>query len=460
MHARPNPWLLLAILALTAVPAWRPTAPALAQAARPNILLIITDDQRFDTLEYMPFVQRELVARGITFSNAYVTTPLCCPSRASILTGLYARHHGVLENNGEHGGVTAFDPTSTLATWLEAADVKTMLVGKYLNGYADYSIPPGWDEWFGLWDNGERYYNYAINDGGRRRVFGFREEWYSSDVLGETAIAKLAEGKKRERPFFLYLAFPSPHLPAQAAKRDTGFFDQTELPRSPSFNEEDVGDKPTWIQELPRLGPDSIGELDDLRRRQLAALRSVDQAIGNLVHALRMDGRLDNTWIVFMSDNGLSLGEHRFDAQKSCGYEECVRVPLVLVPPPAQAAALGAPRTDPRLLLNIDLAPTLAAIAGLEPPAPTDGVNFLPVLADPATPWRTDGVLELWTSEDKRSFRGLRADRWKYLRYGNGEQELYDLAADPHELDNLANLPEHAATLTELSARLDVLLAE
>ncbi|MBA3416522.1 MAG: sulfatase [Chloroflexia bacterium] len=430
----------------------------MAQAERPNILFIITDDQRYDTLEHMPVVQRELVARGLSFTNAYVTTPLCCPSRASILTGLYAHHHGVLDNNGANGGYNAFDPSSTLATWQDQSGMRTMLVGKYLNDYANYDIPPGWDEWFGMWDNGERYYNYIINDMGQRRVYGYREEWYSSDLLAEQAIKKLE--KKRNQPFFLYLAFTSPHLPAQAAKRDVGEFDDLPLPLHPSFNEEDVSDKPSWIRALPLMGEDNIGIMGELRRNQIAALQSVDRAVGQVVDSLRADGRLDNTWIVFMSDNGLSLGEHRFDARKSCGYEECVRVPLVIVPPPSQAAVFGAPRTDPRLILNIDLPPSLAALAGTEPGRPTDGVNILPMLADPQAAWRTDGLLELWTSDDNRSFRGLRSDRWKYLRYANGEQELYDLSADPHELDNLAGRPAQAGVVAALSARLDVLIAQ
>ena len=448
--------LLLIALGLASVPfVWR-SEGVHAQPARPNILFIITDDQRYDTLEYMPTVRRELVARGISFSNAYATTPLCCPSRASILTGLYAHHHGVLENHGAHGGVNAFDPSSTIATWLNEAGFRTLLIGKYLNQYKGYEVPPGWTEWFGLWDNSERYYNYVINDNGKRRVFGYREEWYSSDVLADEAIKELAD--KREKPFFIYLAFPSPHAPAQPAKRDAGSFDGVSLPTLPSFNEADVGDKPSWVRELPPMGEQSQGEADELRRNQLASLQSIDRSVGRVIGTLRSDGRLENTWIVFMSDNGLSLGEHRVSEKKSCGYEECVRVPLIVVPPLGQEAAFDAPRTDARLLLNVDLAPTLAAMAGVTPDRPTDGINILPHLANPALAWRSEGLLELWTDEDRRSFRGLRADEWKYLRYGNGEQELYDLASDPYELDNLAGRPEYAVLLAQLSARLDALL--
>ena len=456
---RPLILVLLLVTSLTNLACNRPWPAfgAQVQGPPPNVLFFLTDDQRFDTLEYMPTVRRELMARGVTFTNAYVTTPLCCPSRASILTGLYARHHGVLDNNGERGGYNAFDPSSTLATWLRSAGIRTMLVGKYLNEYKNYDIPPGWDEWFAVWDTDEHYYNYKVNDGGRRRVFGYREEWYSTDVLTDQAIKVLQD--KQDRPFFLFLPYTSPHGPAQPAKRDAGSFDETPLTLRPSYNEADVRDKASWIRDIRPLGEQSEGEMDKLRRNSLASLQSVDQGVGRVVETLRADGRLDNTWVIFMSDNGLSLGEHRVLERKSCGYEECVKVPLIVVPPAAQAARLSVPRSDDRLMLNIDLAPTIAAIAGATPGRPMDGVNILPHLADPTTPWRTEGVLELWTDEPRRSYQGLRADRWKYLRYGNGEQELFDLAADPYEMDSQAGNPTYAETLSSLSARLDVLLA-
>lgn len=430
-----------------------------AQAATPpNVLFILTDDQRFDTLEYMPIVQRELQGRGITFTNAYVTTPLCCPSRASILTGLYAHNHGVHENSGDDGGYNAFKPDSTLATWERKAGLRTMLVGKYLNEYRSYDIPPGWDEWFAVWDNDEHYYNYMVNDDGKRRVYGYREEWYSTDVITEQGIKVL--GEQKDKPFFLYLPYTSPHGPAQPAKQDAREFANVDLPLTPAFNEEDVSDKASWVRDIRPLGEQSQGEMDKLRRASLECLQSVDRGVGRVVESLRADGRLDNTWIIFMSDNGLSMGEHRVVEKKSCGYEECVKVPLIVVPPAGHEAEFGTPRTDDRLILNIDLAPTIAALTGATPTTPMDGVNFLPYLADPSAAWRTDGVLELWTDEPRRSYQGLRAEQWKYIRYGNGEQELFDLANDPYELQSRANDPAHAETLAQLSARLDARLAE
>jgi N-acetylglucosamine-6-sulfatase len=422
---------------------------------QPNIVFFLTDDQRYDTLEYMPILQRELVGRGITFTNSYVTTPLCCPSRASILTGLYAHNHGVLTNGGSRGGWRKFDPRSTIGTWLQAAGVRTMLVGKYLNLYANEGVPRGWNEWFAIKDTGQKYYDYEINDNGRTRFYGDKERWYSTDILAQHAVGALQ--RNTDQRFFLYLSFEGPHSPATPAKRDLNTFADLPARRLPSFNELDVGDKPSWVQQLPLLSPQEQEQLDKFRRDQIATLQAIDRAIGSVVETLRADGRLESTWLVFMSDNGLSLGEHRYRLEKSCGYEECVRVPLVIVPPPGRAAEFGAPRTDPRLVLNIDIAPTLAELAGATPDRVLDGLSLVPALADPGSPWHAEALLELWSEGDSVSFRGLRAGSWKYLRYDNGEQELYDLGSDPHELDNLAASPAHSVPLAELSARLDAL---
>ena len=276
--------------------------------AVPNIVLFLTDDQRYDMLEHMPIVQRELVGRGINFTNAYATTPLCCPSRASILTGLYASHHGVHRNAGKDGGWRRFDDTSTVATWLQGAGVRTMLLGKYLNLYSSEKVPPGWSEWFGFWDEGpeRKYYDYTVNMNGTIRKYGDREEEYSTDTLARQAAGLLA--MDTERPFFLYLSFDGPHGPAKPAKPDRKTF--TDLPgqRLPSYNEEDVSDKPTWVQRLPLLSPAEQQQYDKFRRDQILTLQAIDRAVESVVGALRSDGRLDNTWLVFMSDNGLSLG--------------------------------------------------------------------------------------------------------------------------------------------------------
>jgi N-acetylglucosamine-6-sulfatase len=470
--ARANGWLavLLTITAGTVVLACQAPAPTpapkpakvaptpspAAVAPTPNIVLFLTDDQRYDTLEHMPIVQREMVERGINFTNAYATTPLCCPSRASILTGLYAHNHGVLANEGPRGGWRRFDPRSTLATWLQGNGVRTMLFGKYLNLYANEGVPQGWTEWFAIWDTGHKYYDYTVNNNGDVRVYGDKQKWYSADLLAQKAAS--AVRREPKRPFFLYLAFDGPHAPATPARPDLKSFASQPLQQPPSYNEADVSDKPSWVQQLPPLTPVEQQQLDKFRRDQLATLQSIDRGVGSIIETLRAKGRLEHTWLVFMSDNGISLGEHRYGAHKSCGYEECVRVPLVIVPPPARAAEFGPPRADGRLVLNIDIAPTLADLVGAVPDQPMDGVSLLPALRDQRAVVRTEGLLELSADDEETAFRGLRTDRWKYLRYDNGERELYDLQVDPHELDNLAAGSDHADVVADLSARLDALM--
>jgi N-acetylglucosamine-6-sulfatase len=439
------------VLIITAVLASPRTTPAHGQP-RPNVVLFITDDQHYELVNYMPIVQRELVARGVTFSNAYATTPLCCPSRASILTGQYAHNHGVWRNQGFHGGYRWLDASSTVAVWLQQAGVRTMLFGKYLNLYANERIPPGWDDWYAILDTGKKYYDYTLNRNGELRAYGDKERWYSTDVLTRYAVESLAADQGR--PFFLYLAYDGPHAPPEPAKVDRGTFAGLPPHRPPSFNEEDVSDKPSWIRQLPPLDPAAVAELDEFRRSQVEVLQSIDRSIGTVIEALRADDRLADTWLIFMSDNGLSLGEHRFSMRKSCGYDDCTRVPLIIVPPADQATEFGAPRVEPGVVANIDLAPTLAELFGARPGASVDGRSLLPLLRDPQTSWQREIVLQLWSDTDQMSYRGLRRDQWKYLLYENGEEELYDMQADPYELDNLAGLPELAPLLRELEARL------
>jgi len=431
--------------------------PAVQSQVRPagadNVILIVPDDMRADELAAMPELGR-LAERGISFSRAFVTTPLCCPSRASILTGRYARNHGVLRNSPPNGGFQAFDDHSTLATWLQAGGVRTGLVGRYLTGYQDtLYIPPGWDTWFGMFDSGDGYQRYHVNHNGERKYFGTKEEEYSTRVLTQESLRFLAED--RTRPFFLHVTPRAPHRPAREDVLDAGLFKDRELPLAPSYDEEDVDDKPRWVRELPRLDPATHEELEDFRRRTRGTLVSLDRGIAAIVEALRADGRLDRTWIMFMSDNGFMLGEHRITLTKSCPYEECVRVPFVVIPP----GGLDRGRSDGRIVANIDLAPTIAAIVGATPDGPIDGLDLLPVLRDQARDWRDAVVLEhpATTDEDRR-FYAVRTADWKYVTYLNGEEELYDLASDPYELTNLAADPARATEKADLAEKLSQLL--
>jgi N-acetylglucosamine-6-sulfatase len=407
---------------------------------------------RYDTSWVMPTLG-SLAEQGVTFTHAYATTPLCCPSRASILTGLYARHHGVLANDPPTGGYEVFDDRSTLATWLHSAGVRTGLVGRYLNGYKSLDIPPGWDFWFALWQWGNEYFNYRVNDNGEDRFFGDEPEVHSTRVLGQQAIRFLDQ--EPARPFLLVFAPRPPHGQPVPDPIDKGVFRNLELTFLPSFDERDISDKPLWVQSYSPVSEDQRRRFNTLRRGQLETLLGLDREIASMLERLRADGRLDRTWIIFTSDNGQVLGEHRLRAGKDCAYEECARVPLVVVPP----GGLAAGRADGHLMANIDLAPTIAAIMGVEPGLTVDGLSLLPLVHDPSAAWRDALLLESWSDEAGGAFVALRTPDRKYVRYTDQqEEELYDELADPYELNNLAAEPGHAAEKGRLAAQLDALL--
>jgi arylsulfatase A-like enzyme len=447
--------LLLVSAALLAMPgvAGHRSSPA---SDHQNVLLVVTDDMRHDGLWVMSSLGG-LAERGVTFSRAFATTPLCCPSRASILTGLYAHNHGVLANSPPEGGVEAFDESSTLATWLHGAGVRTGLAGRYLNGYESVHIPPGWDFWFAIWqvtEDHSNYFNYLVTDQGERRYFDNKPDAYSTRVLTQQALRFLE--KDRDRPFMLMLTPRAPHGPATADPEDSGVFKDREIPLPPSYDEEDVRDKPAWVREWGRLENKKQRRdgIETLRRKQLESLLSLDRGIATIVEQLRADGRLDRTWIIFTSDNGLTLGEHRLDDGKMCAYEECVRVPLVVVPP----SGYEGPRTNGRLVANIDLAPTIADIMGVEPGLAVDGRSLLPLLEDTGPEWRDALLLEQWKDDDGQRFVAVRTEERKYVRYATGEEELYDQLADPYELNNVANDSAWQNEKSRLKARLETLL--
>ncbi|MGQ0548372.1 MAG: sulfatase family protein [Armatimonadota bacterium] len=434
-----------------------PTTAAPAPAGRPTLVVIITDDQRHDTIPHMPILQRELVARGVTFVNATVTTPLCCPSRASLLRGQYAHNTGVLTNgSGESGdrqsrwpgGAEAFPEQSTLATWLRAAGYRTGLFGKYLNGYMQSSrrVPPGWDEWH-VFSGG--FFNYPLNENGTVRRYGREPEDYSTDVAARKAVAFIEQGG--QAPLFVYYAPFAPHAPTTPHPQDaTGFSDLAPW-RPPSYNEQDVSDKPVWVQRLPVLTAQRQAQGDEFRRNQLRALQAVDRAIGQIIEALRRTGRLENSVIVFTADNGLSWGEHRWLDRKGVAYDEAIRVPLVVRGPGVPSG-----RTDPRFVQNIDIAPTFAELADARPDIRVDGRSLLPLLRGGEGAWRAEILLEHWGGPSV-SWSAIRTERWKYIENEAGDRELYDLTADPYEMTNSVNDARHAQTVAHLRMRLDAL---
>jgi len=434
------------VLLCPALAAARP-APA-APGAPPDIVLIVSDDQRWDSLWAMPVLTERLAGAGVTFPDAFVTNPLCCPSRASILTGNYSHTHLVYRQAPPFGRFEWFDDRSTLATWLQDAGYRTGLFGKYLDGYQHAAVtgyvPPGWDRWVAFVHSAQVDYGLTI-DGEVHEYHGVEE--HATEVLADQAV-DFIDGANG--PLFLEYAPSVPHAPAIPSPGDEDAFAGLEPARPPSFDEADVSDKPAWVRALPRLTPERIAAIDEFRLNQYRSLLGLDRALGRILDALERNGRLGNTLIVFTSDNGILHGEHRW-TKKEAPYEEAIRVPLVMR---WDAAGWDAGAKMPgTLALNIDLAPTIADAAGVSHP-PADGRSLLPVLAGDAS-WRSDFLVEhLKGTNPVPTYCAVRSERWMYVRYTTDEEELYDLDADPYELENLAGDPAKTQVLEARRARL------
>lgn len=453
--------VLATALASIAPPAAAPASPAPAvreapPAPRPNILLVVTDDQRYDTIRHMPKVDSLLGDHGIRFEQAFVPTALCCPSRTSILTGRYSHSTGIWSNDPPFGGFPAFDDSSTLATWLNPS-YETALFGKYLNNYQlappPGYVPPGWDLWHAFAGKNGAYYDFTevVADHGDAPTYvsyGHDPKDYSTQVFGRQAAAFLKE--PRTEPFFLLFAPYAPHGPMTPAPRDVGTMSEAAGVRpAPSFNEPDVSDKPAWLQALPRLGKEKARRMDTQRRRALETLRSVDRTVGRFVRILEDQGQLQDTLIIYLSDNGTLFGEHRL-RWKAVAYEEAIRVPMIVR---YDRITAGGTRNLSDLVLNVDVAPTIAEAAGVVPDVPPDGDSLLPLLVG-RPPWRTAFVLEhLEDGTDEHTnptYCGVRTEGWKYLATAGGDEELYDLIADPYEVRNVAADPLLADRRTSL----------
>ncbi|HEY3302010.1 MAG TPA: sulfatase [Candidatus Binatia bacterium] len=485
--------VLLAVLTAGSAAAVTPASKLQPPAyGKPNFIVILTDDLDLASVEFMPKLKELVTKHGTVFSNYFVTDSLCCPSRVSLLRGQYPHNHRVLSNAKPEGGFEKFyelgEEQSTLAIWLKAAGYRTVLLGKYLNEYPGKQslyVPPGWDEWYAVMDHRAVFFNYRLNENGRAVSYGHDANAYEADVLAAKTvdfIARTSAGGKQ--PFFIYLAPSAPHVPAIPAPRHAEAFSHAAAPRTPAFNETDPSDK----RHLSPLSPNDLQRLDRLYRMRLQSLLAVDDMVEKIVIALQDQGLLDQTYIFFTSDNGFHLGEHRLKAGKGTAYEEDIHVPLIVRGP-------GVPpgKTLKQQVLNIDLGPTLAELAGVHPPDFVDGRSFSPLLTGaPLAPpaWREDFVVEYWSPTPNRPRRDGLLRRWVaslvrshstppespenasinlpdyvalrtknhlYVERANGERKLYDLNADPHELHNLIQsaAPGLIARLSERLAALE-----
>ena len=469
MYAKSSPvHIALALAVVILAAAWPANAQASA-GALPNVVVLMVDDMRADELGAMPKVNELLVSRGASFTRHYASHPLCCPSRVTLLTGQYAHNHGVFGIDRE-GAAQFMDGAKSgiLPEWLQARGYRTGLVGKYLNEYGHErsdreSTPAGFDDWHALIDppgtnKHPTYYRYRINDNGRTHAHGVKPADYLTTVLTGKAVRFIEESKGR-KPMFLWASYYAPHnspgvdphnTPANYCARapkpgpgDLRAFRDAALPQGPSFNA-DNSNKPAAV----RSGPLSAVQIESIRRMRncrLAALQAVDRGVERIVQALGSE--LANTLIVFVSDNGFMLGEHRIAKGKAFLYEESSRVPLVLSGPGVQH--VGAVSD---LVVNADIASTILDVpttTGHAPIAATrtlDGISLIGLPAKKAHPRRAI-VLET------KQFRGIYNGRFKWARYrprggSPPEFEMYDLAADPFELSNIYDLsrqPSQAA---------------
>ena len=415
-----------------------------AFTVQPNIILILTDDQRYDEVARMPILQSQLAGKGVTFNRGFVVNPLCCPSRTTILTGKYSHGTGIYKNKPPDGGFETFtgrhEDRSTIATWLDAAGYQTSLVGKYLNGYGPTNaayIPPGWDTWDAMTLSStnpvffsEGYYDYPMSINGTLVNYGTAPSDYSTDVLSNYATSFI-RSVPRSKPLFLYFAPRAPHGPATPAPKYIGACKSIRPNRPPSYNEANVSDKPPWVSGIPSWDSATIQTWDRFYEKQCESLLSVDDAVGKITTALANAGRLSDTLIVFASDNGVLIGEHRW-SRKSVPYEESIRVPFIVRYDPLTTRTAS---VDHHLVLNLDLAQTFADVAGVGHPG-VEGRSFLPLLKGSATVWRKDFLIEHAVSAPP-SYCAVRNERFLYAKYEGGFQELYDLQNDPYELANL-----------------------
>jgi N-acetylglucosamine-6-sulfatase len=478
------------VATIVVVPAQTTRPRARASGFQPNVIVFVTDDQTVGTWGAMPNTYRQIVQKGVEFRRGYVSNPLCCPSRAAILTGGYSHTTGVYSNRGNHGGFRAFYEngleSGTMASYLDAT-YQTALFGKYLNGYANYTadvldvpgyVPPGWDEWQALYENNSKYYNYRLSVNGDLVKYENRPADFSTDVIGRRLRDWLdpsdGDGRDPSQPFFAYVAPASPHGPTLASSRygDDERFLALPAYHSPAVDEADVRDKPTYIERLPRISDSGLRGLQIRWQHQFQSLYSFDRQIGRTMDSLRSQHLLANTLIIFLSDNGQTTGEHRWD-YKLVPYERSVRVPFAI-----RYDRLGSGLVDDRnLVMNADVFSTVMDLT-LGPtwvaPTPVDGLSLRGAISGTQTnPLRPSILLEnrYYARNHHLSvptYCGIRTPRWKYVVYsasavdptlvsGSEDHELYDLALDPFELRNVASKrPRVAARLRSKLAQLCV----
>jgi N-acetylglucosamine-6-sulfatase len=465
--------LALAVLAALAFVAGGAAEPEAATATRPNILVLETDDQTLEEMAVLPNVRRLIGEQGVTFDDNFDSFSLCCPSRATFLTGQYSHNNGVRGNAPPQGGYQTLDKSNTLAVWLQRGGYYTIHLGKFLNGYGRQNpteIPAGWSEWHGAVDpTTYRYYNYTLNEGGTLHTYCAvpQASCYQTDVYRDKA-DEILRRRAPQGPFFMWVAFLGDHAGAPResddppalgtpvpAPRHRDAFKNTPLPQPPSFNEADVSDKPQVIRRRPLLNARRIAAIQENWQQRRETLLSVDEAVASILDTLRQTGELDNTLILFTSDNGFFHGEHRVANGKVLWYEPSIHLPLLMRWTGNKSLPRGVHRRQ--LTMNVDDAETILDSAGVRPGRTEDGVSLLSFWRDGGKEIGRDLLID--NSPGAGHFDGIRTQHYKYVEYANGDRELYDLRKDPYELQSQHANPAYDALKTSLAVRLHRLVA-
>jgi arylsulfatase A-like enzyme len=442
-----------------------PTPAFQAPRSQPNLLMITADDATRDDLRYMPNVQRLIADEGVDLTNGIAPTPICVPARASLITGQYAHNHGAVTISGNGGGYAAFDDEDTLPAWLQEAGYDTMFIGKYLNGYdKDAAVPPGWTEWRGTVD--PTTYNFVrptVNVNGTSTTY----EQYSTDVLSDLTVDLLDEPAREQKPWYMWVNYVAPHhggpdapddpvnthpddpkplKTTTPAPEDENTFESLQLPDKPNMFEKDVSDKALIRAVRRSWSADRREELVEAHQQRVESLQSVDRAVARTVDTLRETGQLDNTYVVFTSDNGYVMGEHNLDG-KLWYFREIVGVPMVVRGP---GLPHGEKRSTP--VTNADWAPTFAALAGASPGRTVDGVNVMPWL-DREAPTRVIPIEGYPVSGGtKPLYTGVLVGPWTYVENSAGRGEAYYRKVDPWQNHSVRRDPRYRAQVRELAA--------
>jgi arylsulfatase A-like enzyme len=451
-----------------------PAAAAASPQSPPNIVVLLTDDQENGSTRVMKTLRKEMKDKGVTLKRFYDNFPLCCPARATLLTGQYAHNHGVVSNTAPDGGYGVFNDLhgdNYLPLWLQSAGYTTGYIGKFLNEYAEpdeygttpTDVPKGWNDWRVLAPSRAQYFGYTLNQNGVLTQYTDAEEDYSTDVFTTKAKRFIRRNAPSPSPFFLMLGYSAPHgagggepgrscnRAAIPAPRDLGALKGAARGSlSPAFNEADVSDKPSPIAEHAPLTPGQIE--DTLRKRRCAweSLLAVDDSVGALLDELKRDGERRDTYVFFLSDNGFLFGQHRIRNQKRYLYEESARVPFI-----ARGPGIARGESSEDVVVNADLTSTILELSGATAGLTQDGQSLMPTLTNPDAEHARAIDLE---AEAGPRIIGLRTWRYLYTEWETGkvapERELYDTFSDPYQLNNLALDPTYAPVVATLAREL------